>query len=180
MRSVAHDSLSRELGLVPPGYLSCWSNFPHYILSTGSFRDHHPPLDYSVLLNNLCLVLPSQMHLLDCDPSPIQSPLHPSRAAAPTGWHHHLARPPSPQARPRALCPQATVTIGGHRVAGSFPCRWLLPVGGLGRSRPPLYGAWPWPAATTWGLAVIGRPCRGPGPWPSTLIGGLGRGRPPL
>ncbi|RWW56717.1 hypothetical protein BHE74_00036548 [Ensete ventricosum] len=107
-------------------------------------------------------------------PSPLPTAGHCCpRAAAPTGWHHHLARPPSPQARPRALCPQATVTIGGHRVAGSFPCRWLLPVGGLGRSRPPLYGAWPWPAATTWGLAVIGRPCRGPGPWPATLIGGL-------
>ncbi|RZS02366.1 hypothetical protein BHM03_00032417 [Ensete ventricosum] len=103
-------------------------------------------------------------------PSPLPTAGHCCpRAAAPTGWHHHLARPPSPQARPRALCPQATVTIGGHRVAGSFPCRWLLPVGGLGRSRPPLYGAWPWPAATAWGLAVIGRPCRGPGPWPEIV-----------
>ncbi|RWV95621.1 hypothetical protein GW17_00041739 [Ensete ventricosum] len=37
------------------------------------------PLDYSVLLNNLCIVLPLQMHLLDCDSSPIQLPLHPSR-----------------------------------------------------------------------------------------------------
>ncbi|RRT49630.1 hypothetical protein B296_00036217 [Ensete ventricosum] len=36
------------------------------------------PLDYSVLLNNLCLILPPQMHLLDCDSLPIQSPLHPS------------------------------------------------------------------------------------------------------
>ncbi|RRT72058.1 hypothetical protein B296_00006025, partial [Ensete ventricosum] len=43
------------------------------------FRRPPSPLDYSVLLNNLCLVLPQQMHLLDCDPSPIQSLLHPSR-----------------------------------------------------------------------------------------------------
>ncbi|RWV96833.1 hypothetical protein GW17_00040428 [Ensete ventricosum] len=41
------------------------------------FRRLPSPLDYSVLLNNLCLVLPLQMHLLDCDHSPIQSPLHP-------------------------------------------------------------------------------------------------------
>ncbi|RWW08978.1 hypothetical protein GW17_00027559 [Ensete ventricosum] len=27
-RSVAHDSPFRELELIPPGYLSCWSNFP--------------------------------------------------------------------------------------------------------------------------------------------------------
>ncbi|RRT44546.1 hypothetical protein B296_00038901 [Ensete ventricosum] len=45
------------------------------------FRRLPSPLDYSVLLNNLCLVLPLQMHLLDCDPSPIQSPLHPSSPA---------------------------------------------------------------------------------------------------
>ncbi|RRT81179.1 hypothetical protein B296_00007257, partial [Ensete ventricosum] len=37
------------------------------------------PLDYSVLLNDLCIVLPPQMCLLDCDFSPIQPPLHPSR-----------------------------------------------------------------------------------------------------
>ncbi|RRT42288.1 hypothetical protein B296_00038371 [Ensete ventricosum] len=78
MRSVAYDSPFGELGLIPPEYLSCWSNFPLYIL---------PPLEVSettipfgpVLLNNLYLVLPSQMHLLDCDSSPIQSLLHPSR-----------------------------------------------------------------------------------------------------
>ncbi|RZR81248.1 hypothetical protein BHM03_00007453 [Ensete ventricosum] len=45
------------------------------------FRRPPSPLDYSVLLNNLCLVLPQQMHLLDCDPSPIQSLLHPSRSS---------------------------------------------------------------------------------------------------
>ncbi|RWW84474.1 hypothetical protein BHE74_00006916 [Ensete ventricosum] len=33
-------------------------------------------LDYSVLLNNLCIVLPSQMRLLDCDTSPIQLVAH--------------------------------------------------------------------------------------------------------
>ncbi|RRT52155.1 hypothetical protein B296_00018776 [Ensete ventricosum] len=45
-------------------------------------HDHRPPspLDYFVLLNNLHLGLPPQMHLLDYDPSPIQSPLHPSSA----------------------------------------------------------------------------------------------------
>ncbi|RWW73336.1 hypothetical protein BHE74_00018799, partial [Ensete ventricosum] len=37
------------------------------------------PLDYSVLLNNLYLVLLPQMRLLDCDSSPIQPPLHHSR-----------------------------------------------------------------------------------------------------
>ncbi|RZR81796.1 hypothetical protein BHM03_00008095 [Ensete ventricosum] len=47
--------------------------------SIRAFRRSPSPLDYSVLLNNLCLVLPPQMHLLDCDSSPIQSPLHPSR-----------------------------------------------------------------------------------------------------
>ncbi|RRT63723.1 hypothetical protein B296_00030893 [Ensete ventricosum] len=41
------------------------------------------PLDYSVLLNNLCLVLLPQMHLLDCDSLPIQSSLHPSRRLKP-------------------------------------------------------------------------------------------------
>ncbi|RZS15775.1 hypothetical protein BHM03_00047655 [Ensete ventricosum] len=46
--------------------------------SDWKFRRPSSPLDYSVLLNNLCLVLPPQMHLLDCDPLPIQSPLHPS------------------------------------------------------------------------------------------------------
>ncbi|RRT40304.1 hypothetical protein B296_00047013 [Ensete ventricosum] len=37
------------------------------------------PLDYFVLLNSLCVVLPPQMRLLDCDSSPIQPPLHSSR-----------------------------------------------------------------------------------------------------
>ncbi|RWW20711.1 hypothetical protein GW17_00015161 [Ensete ventricosum] len=36
-------------------------------------------LDYSVLLNNLCMVLPPQIRLRDCDSSPIHPPLHPSR-----------------------------------------------------------------------------------------------------
>ncbi|RRT35717.1 hypothetical protein B296_00028372 [Ensete ventricosum] len=45
------------------------------------FRRPPSPLDYSVMLNNLCLVLTPQMHLLDCVPSPIQSPLHPSRSS---------------------------------------------------------------------------------------------------
>ncbi|RWW71552.1 hypothetical protein BHE74_00020700 [Ensete ventricosum] len=37
------------------------------------------PLDYSVLLNNLCIILLPQMRLLDCDSSPIQPPPHLSR-----------------------------------------------------------------------------------------------------
>ncbi|RWW10863.1 hypothetical protein GW17_00025573 [Ensete ventricosum] len=45
------------------------------------------PLDYSVLLNKLCIVIAPQMHLLDCDSSPIQPPLHPSREKKlPTGY----------------------------------------------------------------------------------------------
>ncbi|RWV90525.1 hypothetical protein GW17_00047258 [Ensete ventricosum] len=39
---VAHDSPSRELRYIPPGYPSYWSNFPLCILSSGSFGDHHP------------------------------------------------------------------------------------------------------------------------------------------
>ncbi|RRT64428.1 hypothetical protein B296_00030448 [Ensete ventricosum] len=45
------------------------------------FRRPPSPLNYSILPNNLCFVMPPQMHLLDCDPSPIQSLLHPSRSS---------------------------------------------------------------------------------------------------
>ncbi|RWW49120.1 hypothetical protein BHE74_00044755 [Ensete ventricosum] len=37
------------------------------------------PLDYSILLNKLCIILHPQTHLLDSDSSPIQPPLHPSK-----------------------------------------------------------------------------------------------------
>ncbi|RWW82742.1 hypothetical protein BHE74_00008781 [Ensete ventricosum] len=49
VRSAAHDSPSEELGLIPLGYLSCWSNFHFRILPSGSFGDHYP-------LRLLCLV----------------------------------------------------------------------------------------------------------------------------
>ncbi|RRT71537.1 hypothetical protein B296_00011856 [Ensete ventricosum] len=39
------------------------------------------PLDYSILLNKLCIILHPQTHLLDSDSSPIQPPLHPSRSS---------------------------------------------------------------------------------------------------
>ncbi|RWW42094.1 hypothetical protein BHE74_00052379 [Ensete ventricosum] len=80
------------------------------------FRRPPSPLDYSVLLNNLCLVLPPQMHLLDCDSSPIQSPLHPSRQR---------------NAKPRLLIVPADPTAagkadGGSDVAGGPPLPTIL------------------------------------------------------
>ncbi|RWW11429.1 hypothetical protein GW17_00024959 [Ensete ventricosum] len=65
----------------PPGDISIAYRFScdEFGLRLLHFRRPPSPLDYSVLLNNLCLVLPPQMHLLDCDSSPIQFPLHPSR-----------------------------------------------------------------------------------------------------
>ncbi|RWV97062.1 hypothetical protein GW17_00040174 [Ensete ventricosum] len=42
MRPIAHDSPFGESGLILPGYLSCWSNFPLRILPSGSFEDYHP------------------------------------------------------------------------------------------------------------------------------------------
>ncbi|RZR82115.1 hypothetical protein BHM03_00008468 [Ensete ventricosum] len=61
------------LDICPVGVTFLFAFFPLEVSET-TF-----PLDYSVLLNNLCIVLLSQMRLLDCNSSPIQPPLHPSR-----------------------------------------------------------------------------------------------------
>ncbi|RZS26691.1 hypothetical protein BHM03_00060063 [Ensete ventricosum] len=63
---VAHDSPSREPGPIPPRYISCWSNFSLCILPSGSFGDHHS-FRLLRLADNLCIILPTQMRLLDCD-----------------------------------------------------------------------------------------------------------------
>ncbi|RZR75274.1 hypothetical protein BHM03_00053494 [Ensete ventricosum] len=61
------------LDIYPVGATFLFAFFPLEVSETSI------PLDYSVLLNNLCIVLPPQIRLLDCDSWPIQSPLYPSR-----------------------------------------------------------------------------------------------------
>ncbi|RWW38815.1 hypothetical protein BHE74_00055913, partial [Ensete ventricosum] len=88
-----------------------------------------------------------------------------------------LTRPPSPQARPRVLCPQVAAAAGerrfvgrrpcGHRAAGSCPCG-RLPL----QVATPRRGPWPKSVATTGGLVMVDRPCRVPGrgPLPLSLL----------
>ncbi|RZS20670.1 hypothetical protein BHM03_00053210 [Ensete ventricosum] len=61
------------LDICPVGETFLFAFFPVEVSETTI------PLDYSALLNNLCIDLPQQMRMLDCDSSPIQSPLYPSR-----------------------------------------------------------------------------------------------------
>ncbi|RZR72796.1 hypothetical protein BHM03_00017137 [Ensete ventricosum] len=61
------------LDICPIGAIFLFAFFPLEVLETTI------PLDSSVLLNNRCIVLPPQIHLLDCDFSSIQPPLHLSR-----------------------------------------------------------------------------------------------------
>ncbi|RWW73757.1 hypothetical protein BHE74_00018338 [Ensete ventricosum] len=54
------------LDICPVGAIFLFAFFPLEVLKTTI------PLDYSALLNKLCIVMPPQMHLLDCDSLPIQ------------------------------------------------------------------------------------------------------------
>ncbi|RWW61539.1 hypothetical protein BHE74_00031391 [Ensete ventricosum] len=61
------------LDIYPVGATFLFAFFPLDVLNTTI------PLDYSILQNNPCIALPPQMRLLNCDSSPIQPSLHPSR-----------------------------------------------------------------------------------------------------
>ncbi|RWW83736.1 hypothetical protein BHE74_00007741 [Ensete ventricosum] len=70
------------LDICPAGATFLFAFFPLEVSETTI------PLDYSVLPNNLCIALPPQMRLLDCDLLPIQSPLYPSRPSNMLNWLH--------------------------------------------------------------------------------------------
>ncbi|RZR74475.1 hypothetical protein BHM03_00037316 [Ensete ventricosum] len=70
------------LDICPVGATFLFSFFPLEVSETTI------PLDHFALLNNLYIVLSQQMRLLDCDSSPIQPSLHPSRPSNVLNlWH---------------------------------------------------------------------------------------------
>ncbi|RZR78371.1 hypothetical protein BHM03_00003660 [Ensete ventricosum] len=84
--------------------------------------------------------------------------LHAPTGGTNAGWRRRLARPPSPQAYPRALSSQATAAADGRRVAGRRPCGCRTASGCL-CGRLPLQGA----------LVAVGRHYKGPGRGPFPL-----------
>ncbi|RRT35086.1 hypothetical protein B296_00051027, partial [Ensete ventricosum] len=94
--------------------------------------------------------------------------------------HDHLVRRPAHRRcahrrPPLQVATPVGIALQAATLAGGFPCRRLAPAWGLGRSQPPLQGAWPWPAATARGMAVADRYYKEPGrgPLPLSLLPSL-------